>query len=289
MAAVITNHHLSWRYSLNGFSRSTKQNLVDAMSYPTDLFVGTAEYYAKYRLPYPSELINDLRVHSRISGNGCLLDLACGTGEVALAMHTCFQKVLAVDQEPEMIEVGQRKAAQLGAENVTWIVGRAEDVEVAPNSLEMITIGSAYHRLDRQLVAQHAREWLLPGRCIVVMGNNIAWQGEKEWQHTTAGIISKWLDKPGAASERIRQPQSRHEEVLKELGFEVEIHRFPTPYVWTLDSLVGLIYSTARASRKALGDEVAQFETDLRSALLDYDPSGLYPEIVDFYYILARR
>jgi hypothetical protein len=187
-----------------------------------------------------------------------------------------------------MIEVGQQKAAQIGAKNVLWMVGRAEDVDAAPNSFEMITIGSAYHRLDRQLVAQRAREWLSPGRCMVVMGNNIAWQGEREWQRMTAGIISKWLDKPAKTSGRIHQPQSRHEEVLKEFGFEVEVHRFRTPYVWTLDSLIGLIYSTARASRKALGDKVAQFEADLRSALLDYDPSGLYPEMVDFYYILAR-
>jgi hypothetical protein len=53
-------------------------------SYATDLFAGTAEYYDKYRVPYPEAMLNDMIERARSTGQGRLLDLACGTGELAL-------------------------------------------------------------------------------------------------------------------------------------------------------------------------------------------------------------
>ena len=129
-----------------------------APNYPTDLFAGTARYYVQYRIPYPIELTDDLRIRAKLTGKGWLLDLACGTGAVALSMYAFFDEVLAVDQEPEMIEVGRQKAEQLGAENITWMTGRAEDFKAQPGSFELITIGAAFHRLDRRLIAERALE-----------------------------------------------------------------------------------------------------------------------------------
>ena len=260
-----------------------------APNYPADLFAGTARYYARYRVPYPQELIGDLRMRAGLTGQGRLLDLGCGTGEVALSMHKFFREVWAVDQEPEMVEVGRRKAEQCGATNVVWTVGRAEAVEAAPNWFELITIGSAFHRLDRRLIAERALGWLAPGRCIAELGSNAAWKGKQEWQRIAAEIIDKWIDKPGAERNRTHQAYQRDEEVLEAVGFGIEVHRFPTPYVWTLDSFVGYLYSTAKASKAVLGDRAEQFEADLRRALLDYDSRGQYPETIDFYCILGRR
>lgn len=258
--------------------------------YLPDLFTGTAWYYARYRVPYPQELIDDLRMRAELTGEGRLLDLACGTGEVALSMHTFFREVWAVDQEQEMVEVGRRKAEQCRATNVLWMVGRAEEVEAPPTSFELITIGSAFHRLDRRLIAECALRWLPPGRCIVELGSNAAWKGKEEWQHVAAEVIAKWIDKPSSARRRTHRPYQCHEEILEAVGFEdVENHRFPTPYVWTLDSFVGYLCSTSKASKAVLGDHAEEFEADLRRALLDYDSRGQYPETIDFYYILGRR
>ena len=88
-----------------------------------DCFAGTAEAYARYRPPYPVELLDDLRRRAGITGNGRLLDLACGPGRVALPLATHFGKVWAVDQEPEMVEVGRALAKSRGPENIRWIVG----------------------------------------------------------------------------------------------------------------------------------------------------------------------
>src|SRR5260370_15486980 len=131
--------------------------------YATDLFAGTAEYYDKYRVPYPDAMLNDMMKRAGTTGEGRLLDLACGTGELALPLAPYFQEVWGVDQERDMIERARSKAARAGASNVRWIVGRAEDVDAPEDSVELVVIGNAFHRLDPSRVAPCALDPRPPG------------------------------------------------------------------------------------------------------------------------------
>jgi SAM-dependent methyltransferase len=54
----------------------------DKLHFAVDLYQGTAEYYDRYRLPYPQALIEDLIARTGVCGQGRLLDLACGTGRL---------------------------------------------------------------------------------------------------------------------------------------------------------------------------------------------------------------
>jgi ubiquinone/menaquinone biosynthesis C-methylase UbiE len=68
-----------------------------------------------------------------------------------------------------MIAVGQHEATQRSVHNITWMVGKAEDLEAPPASCALITIGAAFHRLDQQRVAQHTLQWLQPGCCVAML------------------------------------------------------------------------------------------------------------------------
>src|SRR5438445_13790525 len=109
-------------------------------------FAGTATYYVRYRPPYPDAFLFDLRSHAKSTGFGSLLDLACGPGRVAIPMAPYFNSVLAVDVEAEMIAVGKREASRRGVTNIAWLVERAEDLQLPSHSVELITIGEAFHR-----------------------------------------------------------------------------------------------------------------------------------------------
>jgi len=61
------------------------------------------------------------------------------------------------------------------------------------------------------------------------------------------------------------------------------------PYTWTLESLLGYLRSTSVASRAALGERHDAFEAGLTAALLAFDGSGRYREIVGSGYTLARK
>ena len=91
-----------------------------------DLYRGTARYYDRFRVPYPRSLIDDLAERSETSGEGRLLDLACGTGQISFALHGYFKEVWAVDQEPDMVGVVQEKAEAAGIGNIsTSVLSRA--------------------------------------------------------------------------------------------------------------------------------------------------------------------
>ncbi len=115
-----------------------------------DLYRGTARFYDEFRVAYPQALLDDLLVRAEITGAGRLLDLACGTGQITFGLTSHFAEVWAVDQEPETIEFARAKARARGVDNVRWIVGRAEDVD-ADSSFELVTIGNAFHRLQRRV------------------------------------------------------------------------------------------------------------------------------------------
>jgi len=264
-------------------------------NFPVDAFVSTASYYIRYRVPYPEGLLKNLVTRAGITGRGRLLDLACGPGRVALAPVASFQEIGAIDLEPEMIEVGQQEAAQRGVNTITWMVGKAEDLQAAPASFELITIGEAFHRLDQQRVAKQALAWLQPGCCLVSLGSYGIMEGKEPWQRIVADIVRHWTSRAAAYGDVAAQPQpgsgpDHYERVLRATGFvEVASYPFVALYDWTIDTIIGNLYSTSFCSKQVLGDNAAAFEAEVKAALLAHDPSGTYHEQMNFGYTIGRK
>lgn len=264
--------------------------------FPADAFAGTASYYVRYRVPYPEALLRDLIGKAAIAGDGRLLDLACGPGRVALDLAPSFREVRAIDLEPEMVEAGRKEAARRGVSNVGWTVGKAEELKAPAASFELITIGDAFHRLDQELVARRALEWLRPSCCLAVLGSSYGLLGGKEpWQRTVAGIVGRWTGRdpsPGAASARLVPGSSPEhaERVLRESGFEdVASHSHFEPHDWTIEAIAGYLYSTSVCSKVVLGANAGPFEEELRAALVAHDPCGTYRAVLRFGFTLGRK
>jgi ubiquinone/menaquinone biosynthesis C-methylase UbiE len=122
--------------------------VADEVRFAADLYRGTAAAYELYRLPYPAVMTADLVRCAQVSGCGRLLDLACGTGQLAFPLRGWFAEVWAVDQEPDMVEAVRVKAATAGAWNLRPVVSSAETLGAQPEYFELAVIGNAFHRLD---------------------------------------------------------------------------------------------------------------------------------------------
>lgn len=275
-------------------SASTPPSWPVRPGYGEDLFRGTAEFYSRYRPAYPKPLLADLL--SRAGEGGLLVDLACGTGEVAIPLHDRFASVQAVDLEPGMIEVGRTKAVEVGANNITWSVGRAEDLEVT-DPVSLVTIGNAFHRLDRPLIAERAGQWLAPGRCLAILGSSTPWSGTEAWQAVAVDVVARWSGEPGrragtppATAGSGGPAQRTHEDILREAGFvDVSEYRFPTPHTWATDEFIGFLWSTSYTAPIRKDPSLAEkFEKDLRAQLRECEPSGQLRELIAHYYILGR-
>lgn len=256
------------------------------MSFAPDLYAGTAEYDARYRVPYPQAMLDELlaRLGNRPER---VLDLACGTGQVALALAPHVGELLAVDQEPEMIEAGRVAADRAGLANVRWQVCRGEELIAPVDAFDLITVGHAFHRLDRSLIAERARDWLAPGGALALLHSTTFWTGTEPWQRLVVDLVAKWTDSRPTATFEVR-PRRTHEEVLSAAGFDVEDYELPVTHRWSVDEIVGWLYSTSVASRAALGERADAFEADLRQALVAHDASGEYAETIRFGFLLAR-
>ncbi len=256
-------------------------------------FAGTAEDYAKYRPPYPAVLLDELL--ARLNARKRLLDLACGPGRIALALAGRFESVRAVDSEPEMVAVGARLAAERGVANVTWQCVRAEDLALEDASLDLVTIGEAFHRLDQAVVLARAMRWLQPGGCIASIGSTGILQGAEPWQQAVAELAREWTKdvfpqgwataRPGsAAGPEAEAVAMRHAGLV-----EVQSRTFVVEHTWNMDEIAGYLRTTSVCSARVLGPRHPAFEAALYDTLRALNPRGQFAEAMEFGLTAARR
>jgi ubiquinone/menaquinone biosynthesis C-methylase UbiE len=260
----------------------------------TDLYQGTAAFYDRYRPPYPDALIADLVERAHMHGDTRLLDLACGTGQVSLPLAAHCAEVLAVDQEPETVAFARDKATRAGVDNVEWVTGRAEDI--APGArFDLVTIGTAFHRLERRRVAARVMQWLPAGGQFALLWSGNPFDGPAPWQRELFDFYSRWIEIAGAHDRlpaRLREELDHHPhvEILRVAGFEiVGRYEFVEPCDWDLESIAGYVYSTSLLPVSVLGDRRAELEADLADRLLAIEPSGRFRDEASYAYDLARR
>ena len=267
---------------------------VPTPQFRSDLYRGTARDYDRYRVPYPAKLVDDLAVRAALSGTGRLLDLACGPGRVTFALSGHFADVLAIDQEEESVSYAKALAAERRAAHIDWQTGRAEDLDVAGH-FELVTVGDAFHRLDRRRVAALATQWLQPGGHIALLWTSMPWQGSVPWQKAAMDLVVHWMEVTGSRDNippdlADTLAQAPHLTVLAGAGLTViGTYEFRASHTWALETLAGFAHSTSILSRSALGDHAEAFERDLRDRLLAVQPNGNFEESVTFTYDLAVK
>lgn len=269
--------------------------MEDKPQFRLDLYQGSAGYYDRYRLGYPEVMLAELTRRAEVSGVGRLLDLACGTGQLAFPLRHWFREVWAVDQEGDMVELVRAKAAAEGTEEIRPVVSSAEELDAELGYFEMVVIGNAFHRLDRDLVAARILGWLKPGGHLALCWSSSPWKGAEDWQQVFSATVDKWQEKLGAADRvpagwnlpRERRPDTQ---VISEAGFEVlERGEFAVEHRWTLPELAGHVRSTSFLPASTLGDRGAAFDADLEASLSPYSRDGAFIQSVSYAYDLARK
>jgi SAM-dependent methyltransferase len=265
-------------------------------AFRADLYRGTARAYDQFRPPYPDGLIADISARTGADGKGRLLDLACGTGQVAFALEADFAEIWAVDQEPGMIDVAREKAARSGDGNrFRFVTAAAENLTAPAGHFDLVTIGNAFHRMPRAMVARATLGWLRAGGFLALLWGGAPWFGEERWQHALTATMERWQRRPGAedripagyAQARDARPDV---EILAHAGFEI-VGRYPfiVNRDWTADEIAGFVASTSVLSQQALGARAREFDADLRRELGAGKPDGRFRQQTELAYDLARR
>jgi SAM-dependent methyltransferase len=266
----------------------------DEVTFSPDLFRGKAGYYDRFRLSYPDALISDLVRRTRPSGRGRLLDLACGTGQLAFALRSSFAEVWAVDQEPDMVEVVRSKAAA-GIGGVRPVVSSAEELDAPAGHFSLVVIGNAFHRLPRDLVAGRVLGWLEPGGFLALCWSLGTQAGPLDWQVAFGALLSRWQTALGGVGRvpanwdqaRRQRPDAA---VLTSAGFELTGRfEFLAEHRWTLPELAGFARTLSILPTDTLADKAAAFDDSLSAELGPYARDGYLIEAVSFSYELAVK
>lgn len=266
--------------------------------YSPDLFRGTAEYYSRFRPRYPAVLLNAIRCSVDLDHVGALLDLACGTGEVSLALADSVEEIWAVDLEPEMVAMARRNALERGIGRIRWVIGRAEDVELPEEHFGLVATGRAFHRLNRPLIAQHSLRSLRRGGHFIDLGADSSglFKPTEPWMAAAAEVYERSLSRARKTRDEVRsssspnQPKATTQTVLTNAGFaDVSKHEFPINRVWEVDQFIGYLCSTSYSSREFWGDAWDGFESDLRATLSKFAPDGHLSETISSYFVVGRK
>jgi ubiquinone/menaquinone biosynthesis C-methylase UbiE len=113
-----------------------------------DIFSGTASYYARYRPRIPQPAYDASASAFALDGSGRLLDVGCGTGQVAVALHDRFEQVAAIDVSAQMLNVAREEARLTGATNIDWRELPGEAISASLGTFRLVTCADVLHWMD---------------------------------------------------------------------------------------------------------------------------------------------
>jgi SAM-dependent methyltransferase len=253
------------------------------------LFAGTAKHYVKGRITYAPQTAERLAAALGLDGSGRLLDVGTGPGDVALILAPYFEKVIGVDPDPEMLAQATSRARDLNVDNAQWLQLKAEDLSPDLGYFRVVAFGQSFHWMDRERVASVYR-LLEPGGFFVhltVQGGaaptDVGPGARAVPYDDTAALVRRYLGPVRRAGQRTL-PQGtpdNEDAVLAAAGFaaETEIALSGGELMQrSVDDIVAWVFSRSDSAPHLFGDDLPQFESDLRRLLSSTSAHGMFVE-----------
>jgi SAM-dependent methyltransferase len=246
---------------------------VAAGRYDETLYAGSAEYYARGRMPYPQSLADALRDELGLDGSGRLLDVGCGPGPLTHLLAPLVAEAVGVDADPDMVRVAERGAAA----NERFVHVRAEELPAGLGTFRLVTLAQSFHWFETEEVAATLRGMLDPGGALVHVGATTHEGDGNVPRGEISELISRWLGARRRAGQGVRdlQPGADHRLIFDAVGFrngrELEVARDET-IERSEDDVVSSVFSQSFSAPHLFGDRLAEFETELRALLRGRGP-----------------
>ncbi len=139
------------------------------MNNHTKRFSGKADDYAKYRPSYPEQIIGFLESKIDFDSSKDIADIGCGTGILSKLFLNNGNLVFAVEPNQEMREKAEKHLSKFI--NFISVDGTAEETKLANKSVDMITVGQAFHWFDLKKTKKEFKRILRKNGDVVVVWN----------------------------------------------------------------------------------------------------------------------
>lgn len=216
------------------------------------------------RPPYPDEIFAVLAEY--FGGEDAVLDLGCGTGDIARRLAPRAARVDAVDPSEAMIAVG-RTLPGGDLPNLHWRVARAEEFDY-PHRYALVVTPLSLHWMDWPRVLRDIASALAPGGRFAVIHSKTIF--DVPWREALRGLVKRYS---------VMQDFEEHDLIadLRTRGFvlEREIETRPASFRQSLDDYVDSWHSRAGFVRERMGEaRAAEFDEALRQLVAPFAPGG---------------
>lgn len=252
-------------------------------------FRTTVAFYERYRLAYPERLIARVAQLAGLEPGDAVLDLGSGTGMLAIPFARLGMAVTAMDPEPDMLAAAGDAARAAGVA-VALRQGSSYDLDAGMGPFRLVTIGRAFHWMDRAATLAMLDRIVTPGGGVALFHDAHPPVEENAWFK----VLHDVQDRYGRSGEpHVRERRGGHRRYESHLfdsafarldGLSVTIRQ-----AITVDEIVGRALSMSTCSPEKLGPRREAFTAELAAALREMSPDGKFIEVAELVALLARR
>jgi ubiquinone/menaquinone biosynthesis C-methylase UbiE len=251
-----------------------------------------AEFYHRFRRGYPPAVIDALVDSFALTADDVVVDLGCGTGQLALPLAERVRSVVAMDPEPDMLSHARAAASERGISNVSWMVGADSDmptlgVLLGERRLGAVTIGQALHWMRHDELFRAVTRLVRPGGGIAVVTNGTPlWLQNAAWSRALRDGLAEWFgSKPTGTCGTDDASQRRYRASLIAAGYDVTVTAVDYADELSLEQIIGGVYSALSADRLPSREQRPRFAERLSRLL---QPHGPFVEQVRVTILTAR-
>lgn len=250
----------------------------------SDFAGSTAEHYRRYRRDVPEVVLAQLCEALGLTRDDRVLDLGCGTGQVAVPISARVGAVIAVDPEPDMLAQLDARIKDEGLENVTTVRGADRDLPSllagpGANPIAAVTIATALHWMDAEQVFATSRDRLRAGGGVAVITQGLPiWLQDSDWARELRSYLGDWVGPLTSSCGTDPQAFEQRLQLMVRVGFSaVQSFSYTAQVDVDVDYVIGSLYS-AMPQHRIAGADRSGFERGLRSAL---EPHAAAAPLVD--------
>jgi len=162
-------------------------------------FTGRVEEYAKYRPGYPEQILSLLENKIGFDESKDFADVGCGTGRLSRLFLTNGNLVFGVEPNKEMRLMSEKLLSKFI--NFISVDGTAEVTKLATNSVDVISVGQAFHWFDLKKTKKEFKRVLRKDGHVVIVWN----------ERTNSSQVMK------AVNKILKSLNQEHEEAEKNL------------------------------------------------------------------------
>ena len=249
-------------------------------------FQTAAAHYLQGRPPYARVLMRRIVQLCGLDGSQRLLDLGCGPGQISFALAPHLREAVGIDPEPAMLALARGRAGT----NVRFIEGSSKDLGPALGRFDLVTIGRAFHWMNRAETLARLDPMIEAGGAVVLLNTEIPELPQNAWHKAYRDVTEPFANQDPDRVKRKSADWAKDEAVLLDSTFNrleriavLEGHATP------VEAIVDRALSTSSMTRAKLAGQADDLANKLRAALAPFAVRGKIAELVESEAIIARR